>query len=119
MADSILTIVNQNHPHHKNSCTSRPDSQYSIKCCDHSTFFYVLVGGSGGHRGGASMMIDLYAKYTETYQRLRPPNTLQPVHWNDLPPWLQAVWVEMAMWLSDQPIELTYSPPEDQEHEWQ
>ena len=57
------------------------------------------------------MIIDLYAKYTETYQRLRPPNTLQPQPWNDLPPWLQAVWVEMAIWFA----EMVYDSPEDQE----
>ncbi len=61
------------------------------------------------------MMIDLYAKYTETYQRLRPPNTLQPQPWNALPPWLQAVWVEMAIWLA----EMVYDSPEDQEQGWQ
>ena len=49
--------------------------------------------------------------YTETYQRLRPPNTLQPRPWNDLPPWLQAVWVEKAIWLA----EMVYDSPEDQE----
>lgn len=47
--------------------------------------------------------ISLYAKYTETFQRLRPPNTLQPVLWNDLPSWLQAVWVELAIWIDSEP----------------
>lgn len=47
--------------------------------------------------------ISLYANYAEKFNRLRPQNTLSPMQWNDLPPWLQAVWVEMAIWLDDEP----------------
>jgi hypothetical protein len=46
--------------------------------------------------------ISLYAKYTDVFQRLRPQNTLHPMLWNDLPPWLQAVWVEMAIYVTVQ-----------------
>ena len=44
----------------------------------------------------------LYEKYAETFQRLRPNNTLSPMLWNDLPTWLQAMWVELAIYVTVQ-----------------
>jgi hypothetical protein len=62
------------------------------------------VRGDIAEDEGAEMRIDaisLYAKYTETYHRLRPPNTFRTaLFWNDLQPWLQAVWVELAIYVT-------------------
>ena len=99
------------HAGWRNNCTSRPDSQYSIDIAITAHFSMCLVGGSGGHRGGKQMdqqvrpQIDaktLYEKYAETFQRLRPNNTLSPMLWNDLPTWLQAMWVELAIYVTVQ-----------------
>ena len=70
-----------------------------------------LVGGSGGHRGGKQMdqqvrpQIDaktLYKKYAETFQRLRPNYSMSPLQWDHLPTWLQAMWVELAIYVTVQ-----------------
>ena len=97
------------HAGWRNNCTSRPDSQYSIDIAITAHFSMCLVGGSGGHRGGKQMdqqvrpQIDaktLYKKYAETFQRLRPNCSMSPLQWDHLPTWLQAVWVEVAIYLS-------------------
>ncbi len=42
----------------------------------------------------------LYEKYSETFKRLRPNCSMSPLQWDHLPTWLQAVWVEVAIYLS-------------------